>query len=316
MKEAKVYFLPNDLISTTKELTQEYQSPIDIPFEQLKSLVPNFTKFFSNSNTFERLDKDGIVAIDFQSREYSLVLTSALFYLCNESFFDPVIDEKENLPFLSFRSVTNLDPDALSAVAEQSEFYYACRSPEFVLGFHNDEHIKPDGYTIPRLLSLVNVSINHFNPGNFYYMPIHTWPEFNNFFDIMHKNIVLYKPTRTVHESELDKLQVHNDEPWGSVPIFWTDEVTKEKVVFVNGQMKDLEESNNIGMVTESLSNNENVLYAPHKMNRMIIIKNNCGFHSRDKFKDTIPNTDGKRVFLRAISKEDINVPYRSRAVE
>lgn len=312
---ANSFELPERVITNCSEILMEYNiNTLDlIPHKIIHTkLSSDIRESLENLNTKALLDNEhiGFITISWANQfdlslQHSIVLNAAIFSLINSIFFEGAKDNA-TVPFDLYKSTVE---NTGTMVKAGIKFY----SPDQKLGYHNDVYFDGNKYYIPKYVSLLNLFIGYDDPGNFYYINNHIWSSFKNVFSNGVGKKYKFRPTPSLLESDLPKyeneLNVHSEQKWTEVFPFWRDS-NGNQYAFCNGELNDIEENNrSIEEMKSSLLNNEKKFYTQQGLNKIMIFRNDIGYHSRDIFKEQQIFEGVTRLFIRSVSKESMNVP-------
>ena len=248
---------------------------------------------------------DSIVAIDLPNPPddpaFSMVRATTLFHLINTSLFSPHNDAGNSLPYTVYKSAaTNIEQMRNAGIP----FY----SPELKLGYHNDGYRIDDVYFMPRLVSLINLFIGYHSPGSFHFADKRKWSRLAEFVDRGRGKDFVFSATPIVYESRLEATKLTDNSKL--IHAFWREDDGNE-FVFCNGKLSgsDEETSRLVSEVKDSLNNNTFRVSIPQALNRVIVFRNDIGFHSRDIFEGQFVTDGVTRLYLRAVSVAGVRVP-------
>jgi len=217
--------------------------------------------------------------------------------------FEPAIDPTNGTPF----TVYNASPENERRLSEAGLAYF---SPDAKLGFHTDgiidDMIGGSHVRVPHFIGLYNLLINYQRPGNLFWVPFALWEELPAFAEQFGWEVAhAVELTPSVYEKGGS---LGGTEPRRvDVPIFSGSE--REPVVFFNGTL--VGEQTKAGKplaalaarMRQSISSNP-VRYAiPQRQRRLVLARNDRGFHARDVFEKPYPNCKYTRSLLRSVSR-------------
>jgi|UPI000679C062 hypothetical protein len=305
MKYANKYSIPTSIVEEVFTLIKDCETISDIPFSKIEKINTSFFRDNSVLNVLENID--GIVSFNFEidptlALKNKIILNAAIFHLVNSAIYNPVRESQSNLPYTTYKASAD-NPDKLKQAG--IKFY----SPDQKLGYHNDVFIENEKYFIPKYVSLTNLFIGYNNPGNFYYINQNIWEKFDDLFTQGEGKRFKFKVTPVVRESDLSQPVITSpSQDWTLVPVFWKNS-SGTKFVFSNGELKDNEDTTIITELKQSLLDNPIKILVPQADNQVIVFRNDIGFHSRDIFREQYIMEGTTRLFLRAVSKDSIDLP-------
>ena len=214
--------------------------------------------------------------------------------------FDPAIDPVNKTAF----TVYNASPDNEARLKKAGLAYF---SAEEKLGFHTDGSIDGQGTRVPEMIGLYNLLINYTKPGSLYWVPFSLWEEFDVFaeklgWDVPY-HVELTPSLYAGHGNGREGMVRHLD-----VPVFKRDE-NSGAVVFFNGKITGRRPFNGediepiITEMRQSISFNPVRYCIPQRERRLVLARNDRGFHARDMFENPRANCKYTRSFIRAVSK-------------
>ena len=296
------YEIPNDVVSEILKIVEGINNISDIPFGLLDPIKQELLEVDQIFKMKSQIEEIGIASFDFSIPEHisfknDMIASAATFHLVSSLFFS--LNPSNRAPFDTYKCTTENRSELMDAGIK---FY----TPEEKLGFHNDAFIRKGKYYIPKYVSLINLFIGYDKPGNFYYINHDFWDEFDDFFTLGKNKKFKFKPTPMVYESMLEgDIQ---DSQWGAVPAFWENS-NHQRFAFYNGELEDSDGDNFIERFQNSLRSNSKRIQVPQKLHRIMIFKNDTGFHSRDIFEEQKVLNGTTRLFLRSVSKESDLIP-------
>ena len=229
-----------------------------------------------------------------------------MFSLVSSALFEGSRDE-DGVPFDLYKSTT----ENTGLMQKAGVRFY---SPDQKLGYHNDVYFNLDHYYVPHYVSLVNLFIGYDEPGNFYYINNHIWSRFE---DVFARGVGLrfrFRPTPSLLESDLEKYRGDVAAPpepkWTEIHAFWEDDGDR-KYAFCNGELCEIDDDQRgvIDDMKSSLLSNENKFFTRQEVGKIMVFRNDVGYHSRDIFKEQHVFEGVTRLFLRAVSRQSFNIP-------
>jgi hypothetical protein len=217
-------------------------------------------------------------------------------------FFEPAIDPANGTPF----TVYNASPENERRLSKAGLGYF---SPDEKLGFHTDGMIdgSMDGMKVrvPRFIGVYNLLINYQRPGNFHWIPFALWHALPSFAERFGWNVP-YEVELT--PSVYEKSGVDRAEPRRvNVPIFSGSE--REPILFYNGSLTGEQAASGEALaplaacMRQSISSNPLRYSIPQRQRRLVVARNDRGFHARDVFEKPYSNCKYTRSLLRSISR-------------
>lgn len=252
----------------------------------------------------EGADGTGIVYFDVdlsacEDQKLKMAAGAALFDLANRAVFNPVSDKRNGVTFSIYASsAENADQMKTAGI----RFY----RPDEKLGFHNDVLHAAGKYFVPKYISLLNLFIGYSSPGNFLYLHKKFWSEGISFLKEAEGRRFRFRPTPVVYSSDIANL--NKDIDWSLVPIAWTD-VDGQSFYFCNGELVDHEGEDLIERFRNSLLRERRRITVSQEVFRIVMLRNDMGFHSRDIFQDQTVFSGVTRLMLRSVSTEAVEVP-------
>lgn len=277
--------------------------PHDVLANEMFDSVRAYIKSLDIVDEFSGSDSTGMICFDLPiSEDYSqreaILVSTAIFNIINSAFFIPSREPKNKTDYTLYKSTTqNKKEMKKSGIA----FY----NPDEKLGFHNDVLFRSGEYLIPKYISIMNLFLGYDEPGNFYFLDKRSWKEIKKFSDEAGGRKFSFKPTPVVYESKLKN--VNSLDKAHTLPVVWKEK--EETFVFCNGELSDDVGDDLILRLKESLLNERNRTFSPQKEFRLMLLRNDLGFHSRDIMKEQRVFSGTTRLMLRAMSKEGIPVP-------
>src|SRR5690606_30343722 len=217
--------------------------------------------------------------------------------------FEPAIDPANGTPF----TVYNASPENERRLSEAGLGYF---SPDEKLGFHTDgiiDDVMSGAHVrVPHFIGLYNLLINYQRPENLFWVPFALWEELPRFaeqfgWDVPYEVELtpsVYEKGGAIGGAEPRRVEV---------PIFSGSE--REPVVFFNGTLVGEQTKEGKPLVAlaarmrQSISFNP-VRYAiPQRQRRLVLARNDRGFHARDVFEKPHPNCKYTRSLLRSVSR-------------
>lgn len=302
LEQAPNYKVPDYFVSKISAIIEGIDSIADIPFTKIANLRPELSKALDISLLSNDVLNTGIVYFDFDidkntSFQKNILISSSMFHLVNLLFFKP--NGPDSTPFDTYKSSTKNSTEMKEAGIK---FY----TPDEKLGYHNDVCISKNQYHIPRYVSLLNLFIGYKKTGNFYFINHDMWDKFDELFYKAKELRFKFKPTPMVYENSLFKKSKQPD--WSHVPVFWQNQ-QGDKYAFYNGEMLSSDDNLILDEFQQTLMKNKTRLAVPQKLNRIIVFRNDKGFHSRDIFEEQQILDGTTRLFLRAISDTSESIP-------
>lgn len=248
-------------------------------------------------------DGPGMVAIDIELPETTTDVkarTLALAFVfdsINRKIFTPTADIQNKLPFTVYKS-TNQNSEKLRDSGVK--FY----SPDVKLGFHNDGFFRNGSFTLPRYVSLINLFFGYGSPGNFYWADKRSWPDCQSFAALGEKRRFRYRPTPIIYESALANVSALDD--FREIPVIWKNGDGVH--LFLNGEILD-DDDGLVADIRASIETRARRMFVPQAVGRMILFRNDLGFHSRDIFKDQRVFKGTTRLMLRSFSSHGVSLP-------
>jgi hypothetical protein len=308
MRYANEYTIPQDVTDKVQSIVASATNIVDLPIKEVEGVLPDLLTYINQSDAKASLnDGSGMICVKFIPPEGTgldeqILLSTAMFHLINLAFYDPAPEQKNNLPYTTFKSSAD-SPEKMKAAGVR--FY----TPNEKLGYHNDVFYQDGAYSIPKYVSLINLFIGYNNPGNLYYIHQKIWDHFNGLFERGLGKKFKFHPTPIVHESHIQEGQAKSPlDNWVDVPAFWQDQ-DGQKFAFANGELRDNDSTTLVSELKDSLLNNKEKIAIPQKTHQVMIFRNDVGFHSRDIFEGQYVFEGVTRLFLRSVSKEAILIP-------
>lgn len=184
--------------------------------------------------------------------------------------------------------------------------------PNSKMGFHSDGIIDDGFVSMPKYLSLYNMSIKYRKPGCFHWLPVKNIYGLDELIDEDGKmegynfNFtpnVYQKGQEVIHKSH--KNQIRN---------LFVSTSSKSKSLFVNGELSGM---NSIGdryveKLKNTLLDSHGRISIEQKENRLILVNNWLGLHARDIFEEPDCNETSAytRVFIRSMSEEKHDIKF------
>lgn len=305
MRSASTYDIPPHVVTAIENATKSYSSISEISIGNMLAIKEKLRENFKKSQAFCTINTDGIINVRYEhtqnlSVQQKIIAATAVFNVVNQAFFSPALEQKNKTPYATFKSSAQNRDEMLKAGVK---FY----TPDEKIGYHNDVFIKDGTYSIPKLVSLMNLFIGYNDPGNFYYINKVEMPSFEKFFDRGRTETALFKPTPIVYESNLKNQEHAPSGDWKTIPVFW--EEKGKKYAFCNGELKDHKNQSLVSDFKDALLTSDRKIYIPQKLQQIMIFRNDLGFHSRDIFEGQFIHSGTTRLFLRSVSKHAIQVP-------
>ncbi|KPQ11605.1 MAG: hypothetical protein HLUCCO17_05320 [Saliniramus fredricksonii] len=251
-------------------------------------------------------DGPGMVCVDIQLPEATIDMKTRtlslafIFETINRNIFSPAIDFRNNLPFTAYKSTNKI----LNGLRDAGAKFY---SPEIKLGFHNDGFFQNGSFIIPRYVSLINLFIGYDSPGNFYWADKRSWPDCQTFAARGEQRRFRYRPTPIIYESTLENVSALDY--FREIPVIWKN--GDDIHLFLNGEILD-DENGLVSDIRTSIETRAQRKFVPQAVGRMILFRNDLGFHSRDIFKDQRVFEGTTRLMLRSFSNHGIGLPEDS----
>lgn len=214
--------------------------------------------------------------------------------------FDPAIDPANNTTF----TVYNASPENEARLKKAGLAYF---SAEEKLGFHTDGSIDGQGTRVPEMIGLYNLLINYRKPGSLYWVPFSLWERLDFFAEKLGWDVpyrIELTPSLYAGDDNVLKGKAH----YLDIPVFKRD-VNSGAVVFFNGKITGRQPFNGediepiITEMRQSISLNPVRYCIPQRERRLVLARNDRGFHARDMFEDPHVNCKYTRSFIRAVSK-------------
>lgn len=276
--------------------------------ELVNSVGLEFTEFVKSGCLNEMRNRDPTTAfaqIDIpKTASESIpepIYATAIFHLLNNAMFMPVCDTGNNLPYTIYKCTA----ENASKMKDAGIRFY---TPNEKLGYHNDVFHQSGRYYLPRFVSILNLFIGYHSPGSFHFVDKRRWSEFADIVENGKRFSFSFRPTPVVYESKLENQKELED--YRSINAFWTNE-EDQSFAFCNGELK-AEQSQG----SELISTMQHQMSAtcpkdslPQRTLRIMLFRNDLGFHSRDIFKDQFILNGTTRLFVRACSRESESVP-------
>lgn len=308
MKLAKEYTVPAEIVKSVEALIMNCNNIAEIPRDKLQRYKASFMNYVKECSAIYALDhEDGIISFVFSPNEdlsfqQKIVLSTAMFHLINSSLYNPIIDSGSGLPYTLLKSSAD-NPDKMKKAG--INFH----TPETKLGYHNDVYTSNGQYFLPKYTSLINLFIGYEDPGNFYYINKNNCSQFNtSFLEGVH-NKAHFRPTPIVYESDLKAHTINSKvKEWSKVTAFWEGE-SKERYALLNGDVVDSGNCTAISDLKDALLNSNSKMSVPQGLNRIIVFRNDKGYHSRDIFERQYVFEGVTRMLLRSTSTEAISTP-------
>lgn len=244
----------------------------------------------------------GVFAIDIPSLDsyskehnaiYGVAAALGLFSALETPHFQPPGD----LPF----SVHKASHSSSSAIARARDDGIV---PSKKLGFHNDFYLEEDAVVLPRLVGAYNVFIGYSPLGDFSWVPTSKWKDAREF----SSDERLRAPIKIALSPAL------LSQGTGFYPI-GRDHVYVPLIskfpedahhFYLNGQVAPFVGNDyfvsSLAQMRASIASNPFRIRIPQRERRLILIRNDHGFHARDVFDQPLLGLDLSRVFLRMMS--------------
>ncbi len=290
----------NDVVSQKKSSIGEIRRTDSLSKEakMLAEFIDNETSCFHSLS--DRLL--GITAIDFAlpnniAPKEQILTAASLFDCMNHIFFCPQTEPINSLNFTLYKSSI----EQSKTLNDEGLRYY---EPSDKIGFHNDMSYDGSRYFLPRFVSLMNLFVGYKTPGSFYFVNQNEWDDFDFFCGLFQGRRYRFRPTPIIYETRLTNLP--GLENWTRVPMVWTDG-NGQPHAFCNGELID-DEGSDVEHLQSSLMGNPKRHCVQQKTFRMIIFRNDLGFHSRDIFQDQFVYAGVTRLMLRGVSRECVEL--------
>jgi hypothetical protein len=304
--------IPHDLTAACLAFLQDRQiRSIDtIPFEALKAeLGTECSRHLRAGPALQILEDPDAGVVSFTHGADSidmltqLLLSSCMFHLVNTSIYTPIDDPKNETPFTLYES-------SLEGSEAMETAGVKFNAPDRKLGYHNDLFHLGDHYFLPKFISVVNLFIGYHEPGNFYFLNKNQWADFDRLYAHGVDRRFRFRPTPTVYSSTLHIARQPDE--WWLVPAFWRD-ASGERHVFSNGELADDGDDGIVNEVKDSFMANQVKFSIPQELGKVIVFRNDLGFHSRDVFRKQHVFEGITRLMLRGVSREHVDIPGVSR---
>lgn len=308
-KYANSFKVPEDIIFNIKEIVKEAKNISGLPYNKLATVVEHISNQVLTSEALDFLDNlDGIISFDYEidpeiTIQLQLIVSAAVFHCVNSALFNPIFERQNKTPFMTFKSIG----DKITEMKNAGIPFY---SPDIKLGFHNDAYIENGNYFLPKYVSLLNLFIGYDKPGNLYFINKNNLLGFEKLFTKGRGKKFAFRHTPIVYESKLMDIATNQeaDDSSKKITAFWQN-LDGQKFAFSNGEIKDIDDFDVIKELQDSLQNNPTRISVEQKINRIIIFRNDNGFHARDIFQEQKVFKGTTRLFLRAVSKEGHLIP-------
>jgi len=278
--------------------------PHQVIFDELAKDVSDFLSHHDFARSFGKGETEGFIFVDCGLKAglgltESMVIGGALFDLVSRCFFEPTRDVKSGANFTLYKSTAEN-----KAKMEQAgiKFY----APDEKLGFHNDVLHKAGKYAIPEYVSLMNLFLGYDSPGLFYYVDKRKWPDIASIVTRGAGRRFKFRPTPVVYASAMKNISALDE--YSRVPVAWTG-ANGEPYVFCNGELVDSDSDSFIEDLKQSLIENEFRVASSQKTFRIMLLRNDIGFHSRDIMRDQVVLSGTTRLMLRSMSKQCVALP-------
>lgn len=214
--------------------------------------------------------------------------------------FDPAVDSACNTPFTLHKS----SPGKERCLMKAGLHYFS--SGEKV-GFHTDGSVDGETVRIPELIGLYNLRINYQKPGNLYWVPFPLWEQMDEFAERFGWAVPYRIELAPAIYSKADML--HSQSPQCVyAPVFSRPDDHDTAVLF-NGKITGRQPFNGeeielvVAEMGQSISLNPVRYCIPQRQRRLVIARNDRGFHARDKLEKPYEGCKYTRSFIRAVSE-------------
>jgi len=214
--------------------------------------------------------------------------------------FNPMIDPANNTPF----TIYNASPENEKRLMKAGLHYFSSGEK---LGFHTDGSVDGETVRVPEFIGLYNVLINYQKPGNLYWVPFSLWEQLDEFAERFGWAVPYQiELTPTVY-SRADAMRFHASRHV-YVPIFSHAE-DHEAVVFFDGRVTGRQPFNGeeieplVAEMGQSISFNPVRYCIPQRQRRLVLARNDRGFHARDMLEKPYEGCKYTRSFIRAVSE-------------
>lgn len=238
---------------------------------------------------------------------HDALLAAAIAITIMGGLFEPIMDPANKTPF----TVYNASPENEQRLMKAGLHYLSSSEK---LGFHTDGSLDGAVVRVPEFIGLYNLLLNYRKPGNLYWVPFSLWEQMNEFAERLGWAVpyeveltpTVYAGKGVVGDHEHRRL---------SVPIFSRPD--HDPVVFFNGRVTGREPFSGteiepvIAQMKQSISLNPVRYYIPQRQRRLVLARNNRGFHARDMLEHPRPGCKYTRSFIRAVSKHGPAVAVR-----
>lgn len=284
-----LYEYDNEMLDLEERLEGDNESVLsNVTFirNAIRSIYPNFFE-----SVRESLDRNGICIIDLPKRT-KLKTNISLYTSIIKEVFEPKIDPINGTPFFVYRQgIPSNKQDKRIFNTEES------------ISFHNDGEFRANRAVLHKYIAIYNLHLSYKKTGYFRYIKLSS---VDLSFADCDKNI--FRP----HSLSIEKRIYENNLETGikkvaKVPFFYRNDFNESRVFFTGHQEKNpLPE---ILKLQENIEKSGVILNVEQKHNRMVILDNIEGMHSRTNMSNE-GDYSADRVMLRSVSLQGENFEY------